>query len=365
MLSKYTNNRDNNFNLIRFIAASLVLYSHNFPLSGIGGEPFVKYLGISGGEIAVDIFFISSGFLIAGSFFERNNIGAFIWARILRIYPALIMAVFFCTFIVGLFFTKESWLSYIDDPIIYKFFVKNITLLFGVEYYLPSVFNENPYKNAVNGSIWTLPYEIKMYSYLAISGIILNYLEKFIGNWLVKISFLLVAVFVIITYILEHFNLPTQEPFFRLFLMFFTGVAFYLWRGYVCMSKSVFIVLIIILSISIVFNKQLFFIGYIIFLPYLVFYVAYIPSGFVRNFNKFGDYSYGIYLYAFPVSQSIAAVIPNISLIKMVCISFIVTFLLSILSWHLIEKRFLKIKGNYSKFEKLIFKIIKITKKST
>jgi peptidoglycan/LPS O-acetylase OafA/YrhL len=241
--------------------------------------------------------------LIAGSFFERNNIGAFIWARILRIYPALIMAVFFCTFIVGLFFTKESWLSYIDDPIIYKFFVKNITLLFGVEYYLPSVFNENPYKNAVNGSIWTLPYEIKMYSYLAISGIILNYLEKFIGNWLVKISFLLVAVFVIITYILEHFNLPTQEPFFCLFLMFFTGVAFYLWRGYVCMSKSVFIVLIIILSISIVFNKQLFFIGYIIFLPYLVFYVAYIPSGFVRNFNKFGDYSYGIYLYAFPLQQ--------------------------------------------------------------
>ena len=114
VISKYTNSRDNNFNFIRFFAALLVLYSHSFPLSGVNEtEPFVKYTGISGGTIAVDVFFISSGFLIANSFFERNNIIAFIWARVLRIYPALVVATIFCVFVVGLYFTKDWWSLYL------------------------------------------------------------------------------------------------------------------------------------------------------------------------------------------------------------------------------------------------------------
>jgi len=360
MLSKYTNSRDNNFNLIRFIAASLVLYSHSFPLSGIPGEPFLKYLGISGGAIAVDVFFISSGFLIASSFFKRKNIGSFIWSRILRIYPALIIAVLFCIFIVGLFFTKEGWSSYLDNPITHKYFFKNITLFFGVEYALPSVFNENPYKNAVNGSLWTLPHEVKMYAYLASIGVILSYLKKITGYELIKISFLIIAICSIVIEFLNHFNPPSQGESFRLFSMFFTGVAFYLWRDNIFMSLKIFTILLTILIVSLVSN-EMFFIVYTILLPYLTLYIAYIPGGRIRSFNKFGDYSYGIYIYAFPVQQAVAAAIPNISLITMVSISFIITFVLSFLSWHFIEKRFLKMKDNYIKFEKMILESIKLT----
>jgi len=115
VLSKYTNNRDNNFNLIRFLAASLVLYSHSFSLAigTVYAEPFKISLGLTLGTIAVDIFFITSGFLIASSFFEKNNIIAFVWARILRIYPALIIALIFCVFMVGLFFTTNMTSEYL------------------------------------------------------------------------------------------------------------------------------------------------------------------------------------------------------------------------------------------------------------
>lgn len=99
-ISKYSNNRDNNFNIIRFIAAILVLYSHSYPLYGhkfIG--PVEQFFGKSWGGLAVHVFFISSGFLIMGSFVNSKSIGNFIVSRLLRIYPALIVSVLFCVFI--------------------------------------------------------------------------------------------------------------------------------------------------------------------------------------------------------------------------------------------------------------------------
>jgi len=117
--------RNNNFNLIRFIAASLVLYSHSFPLAGVDGEPFRKYTGLSAGEMAVDVFFITSGFLIANSFFRRNSIISFVWARVLRIYPALFVAMIFCVLVVGLFFTKDAWSVYLLSAETHKYFIKN------------------------------------------------------------------------------------------------------------------------------------------------------------------------------------------------------------------------------------------------
>jgi peptidoglycan/LPS O-acetylase OafA/YrhL len=101
-------------------------------------------------------------------------------------------------------------------------------------------------------------------------------------------------------------------------------------------------------------QKQMFFVGYSILLPYLVFYIAYIPGGRIRNFNKAGDYSYGIYIYAFPVQQSIAELIPNISVFGMVCLSFIITFILAYFSWHFVEKKFLKMKRTSVVLEKML-----------
>ena len=115
-------------------------------------------------------------------------------------------------------------------------------------------------------------------------------------------------------------------------------------------SSWFFLILVILLLATL--NKQLFFVVYTLSVPYLLFYVAYIPSGKIRKFNEVGDYSYGIYIYAFPIQQSIAAIIPNVSVPTMILLSFAITFVLAYFSWHIVEKRFLRMKNNYIVVEK-------------
>ena len=83
----------------------------------------------------------------------------------------------------------------------------------------------------------------------------------------------------------------------------------------------------------------------------MVFYLAYVPSGKIRRFNEIGDYSYGMYIYAFPVQQSIASLIPNVSIFTMILLSFFITFILAFLSWNCIEKKALKKKDSYIVFK--------------
>ncbi len=90
-LSEYAVGRDNNFNLIRLMAALSVLFSHSVAALGLPSsrEFFFDHLGLSLAEMAVDVFFVTSGFLVAGSLVNRGDVIAFLWARALRIYPAI------------------------------------------------------------------------------------------------------------------------------------------------------------------------------------------------------------------------------------------------------------------------------------
>ncbi len=345
-LSNYTNSRDNNFNLIRFVAALLVLYSHSFVVvTGMrSAQPLQGLIGMTWGDIAVDIFFVISGFLVTRSFFERKNIIAFARSRILRVYPALIAAVLFCTFVVGLFFTSETLLVYLSSTKTYHYLLKNMTLLYGISHYLPGLFADLPYKGDVNTSLWTLPYEMKLYAMLGIFGFILFKLQKYQRKNLLEIAFLILALAVALATVLNHIH-PFVSPYFlRFFTLFFAGSIFYVFRSQVILSWKISLIASIILLLSI-FYKELLFFTYAVSLTYLVVYLAYIPAGTIRRFNQSGDYSYGIYIYAWPIQQSIIAMIPQCSITAMVILSFGVTLIFAYLSWHLIEKRFLSLKN--------------------
>lgn len=347
-LADYSNNRNNNFNLIRFIAASLVLFSHSFALT-FGSrdfEPMTLSLGMNWGDIAVDIFFVSSGFLITSSFFNRQNLLAFVWARLLRIYPALIIAVGFCVFFVGLAFTNYAALDFLTDKQTIKFLIKNSILVMDVEYVLPGVFNDNPHAFGVNGSLWTLPTELKMYGLLAMFLVGISYVNQRFRAFSAKNVILLIAVDAVFLQLANHFSPILPGHFVRLFSLFFTGSAFWLWRNQLTVSHRWLGFTMPFLLIS-AFNQDLFFIVYTLSLPFVIFYLAYVPSGKIRRFNQFGDYSYGMYIYAFPVQQSLIGAIPDLSINGMILGSFLITLMLAMLSWHFIEKRALKMKDAY------------------
>jgi peptidoglycan/LPS O-acetylase OafA/YrhL len=363
LLSEYTTNRDNNFNLIRFIAAFTVLYTHSFSLlSGdMNDEPMRVFLGMSLGDISVDIFFITSGFLITSSYINRGNLIAFAWARILRIYPALIVAVTLSVFVLGVWFTNLNILEYLSHPDTYKYFFKNIMLLFGIDFFLPGVFQDIPWKGAVNGSLWTLTYEIRMYIILAFILTFIVCLNKKVPKITFKNILLFLGILSVLVLIYNHF-IPLREgsvfvsKFIRLFSAFFIGAMFFVWKDNIVLSYKWFMILLVLLILSSV-DKDLYFVMYSLTLAYLIFFIAYVPKGNILKFNKFGDYSYGLYIYAFPIQQILIALNPNISILMLIIMSFLLTLISAVLSWNLIEKRFLKKKNNYKFIEKILKKL--------
>lgn len=359
LLSECSNSRDNNFNLMRFLAASLVLYSHSFAIQ-VGtpdAEPLRDLIDMTWGTIAVDIFFVTSGFLIAGSFFNKKSLLSFVWARVLRIYPALIVANLFCVFVVGLSLTNLSASEYLTETSTYKFLIKNSTLvIWGIQYDLPGLFRDVPAEIAVNGSLWTLPYEVKMYFFLACIGSLLLLVGKKTkkNKGLILIGmFSLIAIVSFFLNILNHYEGLFKGSFLRLFFLFFVGSSFYVLREKVILSGKATIVLVFLLFMSF-FGNDTFFPVYCVVLPYFIFYIAYVPGGFIRLFNRLGDYSYGMYIYAYPIQQSIMVIYPEISIVEHIIYSFFITLFLAYISWNFLEKKALAMKNNYSLFPAFI-----------
>jgi len=248
---------------------------------------------------------------------------------------------------LGLALTSVSLKEYFSHQTVIYFF-KNISLIFGVEFQLPGVFENVPWKNAVNGSLWTLPYEVKMYAYLLGIFVVINVLSKYLSLRLLgNFSFKKIIALIAISSVLFQFYLMLQNKehtdFFRLFSFFFIGSFFYCYADKIPM-KSIYLTISSLLLICTATYQYLFMEFYSLLLPYLVFSIAYIPKGRIRKFNDFGDYSYGFYIYAFPTQQLIAYCFTNITVEKMILYSSAFTFILAAFSWHFIEKKALSYK---------------------
>jgi peptidoglycan/LPS O-acetylase OafA/YrhL len=147
--------RDNNFNLLRMLAAAGVLVSHAYPIArGPDAEqPLESLLGMTLGTVCVYVFFAISGFFIAQSFERAATPGAFLRARALRLFPALAVVLCVTVLVAGL------WLTTAPPPVYWaavpEYLVRNLTLFF-LRYDLPGVFEDNPLGPGINGSLWTL-----------------------------------------------------------------------------------------------------------------------------------------------------------------------------------------------------------------
>ncbi len=331
--------RDNNFNLIRIVAAALVLITHSFALStgSPGAEPLRAPLGITLGVIAVDLFFVASGFLVYGSLLRSQSLIEFVWARTLRIQPALLAMLVLTVFGLGTLYTSEPLAAYLTSPRTAAYLVKCATLFGGVAYDLPGVFDHNPFAHGVNGSLWTLPYEVRMYAALALlwvaAGVLGGRRARLLQATVVSLALASGAAMAWL-----HFHGAGEQPLPRLVFMFFSGATYHVFRERIELSGRMFALLLTGVVAAAFSHRDAFFVAYSLALAYILFWLAYVPAGWIRRYNRVGDYSYGTYIYAFPVQQAIVAKVPGITAAPLLFASALVTLTLAALSWHLVER---------------------------
>jgi peptidoglycan/LPS O-acetylase OafA/YrhL len=334
-------NRDNNFDVLRLFAAGLVLWSHCYPLTG-HPEPLVRAVGVTGGEIGVIMFFAMSGFLIARSWSEDPRPARYALKRALRLLPALVVAVAFTTFVVGPAFTTEPVGDYLTDPATWFYFVR-ASLLVTIAGHLPGVFTDNVYPNAVNGSLWTLPVEACCYVMVAVLGLL----------GIVRRSGLLLAGAVICLLAVTPLSpLPKalgggaaggNTPIVLLLVgTFLLGALFYALRARLRLSWLVVAALALLWVLT--WNGAWTALTTVLLFAYGTLVVAFrSPSG-LRQVVAPGDVSYGVYVYAFPVQQSLWALHPGLAPGVMFAIAAPVTYTLALLSWRVIERPALRLK---------------------
>ena len=342
IIGQFSESRDNNFNLIRVIAASLVLVSHAYPISlGPGTiEPLETLLGVTLGTLAVYVFFVISGFLIAQSFDRSSTTLRFLLARALRIFPALILVLLLTALLLGPFYSDLSMSEYFSSPAAPLYVLRNLSLAFLV-YELPGVFATNPYGGAINGSLWTLFYEVACYFGVLVAGLA-GALRK---KWMMGAALIMFAGLYFLT---AKNPLEIDLPY-RIILLtdlalpFAIGTAFYVWRATIPLNWAIGFVLAALcwlLADSGIFHEIL-----VVCFCYWTFLLGYLPGGILRNYNRIGDYSYGIYIYAFPMQQIAAFHFSPMEPVLNMLIAAPATLLFAIFSWHLVEKPALTAKS--------------------
>jgi len=324
--------RENNFNLIRALAAVAVLVSHAYPiaLGPDAAQPLRALTGYSLGSISVYAFFVISGFLIAQSYERTPTRTRFVLARFLRLWPGLIVSILAVAFVLGPIVTTLPAGEFLTHSETLSFVVRNITLL-SVQYDLPGVYQTQPYTD-IEGSIWTLLYEVLCYVGVFALGV-LGLLRRKTAMVVVCVVYLGIYLGVPVSGMTLH---PKITTLITLSLPFAVGTAFYVWRAHLPLSIAGVLVLAGLAALS--KGTMLYTPVFSIALGYAVFWAAYIPGGVLRAYNRLGDYSYGIYIYAFPL-QGFAVWLwgPQTPLVNM-ALSLPMVLIPSVLSWHYIEK---------------------------
>jgi peptidoglycan/LPS O-acetylase OafA/YrhL len=317
-------NRDNNFNALRFWAATAVVWAHSYPLSAGQPDPLDVLTGHQAdiGAIAVAAFFAISGYLITQSYQRTQSPIRYSWARSLRIFPALIVVLFLTAFLLGPVVTQLPLREYFSDRHTYTYILKNIPV-FQNQYNLPGVFAENPYPDSVNGSLWTLPPEFRCYVIILAIGMLS----------LLRVSVILTTMALAII----AGKLAGTE--WRLTLCFLSGSLFLLSGARPSKALSGICAVVLVGSIFVgMFKLALATAG-----AYLVLSCG--LAGFKIPYpSRYGDLSYGIYIYAFPVQQTLAHLLGPVPWIIGLAISLPIIFVLAGLSWRLIEAPALKLK---------------------
>lgn len=324
-----------NFDAIRLFAALVVVYGHAFALTGTAVPTiFGNYVS----SIAVKVFFIISGYLVIESWRRDPSVFRYLSRRSLRIFPGLVVCTLLTAFLLGPLVTSLPLADYFTSPLLPRYLL-NIVLR--PQTLLPGVFEHNTYPTAVNGALWTLPVEFGMY--LVSTLLVLRGKgEK------TRIIFGALGLCALSSYVLfakPYLGVHGQviadalgvAPYFLL------GAA---WR--ILAPQTVFnaqAALLLLFLLALIPAGPLYEIGLYLVLPYAILSASLCKPALLRSVGRFGDFSYGVYIYGFPIQQTVALCFhtqghPFLNF----GLSVVPTLVLAVLSWRLVEKPFLSFK---------------------
>lgn len=334
----------NNFDFLRLLFASLVIFTHSFALftGNPHDDPAFKLTHRILSDFAVCGFFILSGFLIRQSLDRSSSLKSFFKKRALRIVPGLWMAVLFTVFVIGIAATTLPLSQYITNKETWSYVLDNMFLV-PRQKTLPGVF-ENNIETAVNGSLWTLRYELLFYVLLSLLAFVPKSKIKVVTFAILAIC--LIGCFLINNQLLfAEGNSKVPGIFCSLGVYFSAGACLSLYVNFIKSKRKIILSVSALLFFAsvFIFKNKLETLDMLTFATMLVsFGLCYFPP---LNFSKYtGDFSYGTYIYAYPIQQALIALFHPANVWALMLPSFILSWLAGLLSWHLVEKQFLKRK---------------------
>jgi peptidoglycan/LPS O-acetylase OafA/YrhL len=349
--------RNNSIGFLRLLFATLVIFSHGFGLGGFNGgsEPIValSHNVWSFGGFAVCGFFFLSGFLVTRSYEGLRSLPRFLWHRVVRIFPGywccLLVSVFL--FAPALYFVAHGTLSGYwsapppGNPLGYL--AANYSLdVYQIQ--IADIFAKNPFPIAFNGSIWTLGNEFRAYLTVAVLGVL---------GLLTSRRAVVLAVLVILwagsvfepftTGLLAQHRLifglfEGSYAFEEMFVYFFAGSAAYLYREYIPIRWPFFA--LAAAATFAILPLPWFRVLMPLTLGYAtIWLMCRLP---IRSIDRRADFSYGIYIYAFPVQQTLWMFQANrLGLPAYMVLSLLGTVPLAAASWFLVEAPAMRLKN--------------------
>jgi len=341
-LSALAHGRDNNFQPIRLAAAAFVVLFHCYALTGRWtSEPLWQLAPeLNFGALGVKIFFVISGFLVTQSWLARRAVVPFAAARALRIYPALVAATLFTIALAGAS-SRLPWPEFLAHPQTLDY-AWRVALGFEMVYRLPGAFPVNPFPHEVNGSLWTLPIELRLYVALLLAGVAGLLARR--SAWLATVA-ALVAAF---AWRPEWFPLSPNDRVVReLALAFALGSLAYAWRDALPVSLAAAAACVALVA----WNPGGLARGALFapLLAYVVLVVAYHPRLAWPAASRVGDYSYGLYVYSFPVQQTLMERLPALEPVELFALSLPLSLAVAALSWHALERPALGLKSRFDR----------------
>lgn len=327
------------FDHLRIALSLLVILLHCFHTAY--GVPDSEFLATGWSHpiwaATLPVFFGLSGFLVSGSALRSQSLKVFLSFRALRIFPALAVEISLSALILGPLLTTLPLQSYFTDARFLRYFGN---IIGWIHFELPGVYDSNPSAGIVNRSLWTLHPELL--SYVLMAG--LMWFGFVYSRWKVTLLWLL-ATMVLAAYnlVTGRFELVGIYPGQVLVYYFLTGIVVFHWRDRIVVNPWLFVASLFG-SYVLARTPQTTFVVLPLANMYIMLFLGMLKMPRIALLQS-GDYSYGLYLYAFPIQQAIVQFLPSYRTWWVVfCLAVPITFCVALVSWHMIEKPCLRLK---------------------